>query len=221
MMTSRKRRSPQRTSLRQRAKAVGPAFVAVIGAVAGAATIANFFGIGPGPTPSRTPDGTVSPAALVAITAAALLTEGGQTIYELEGTAKGITDPPWRIFVVAKPTTTAASALLKSGEWAVSSPVTPGADGIWKARLPADQLPPGSTGVTFQPVLVLSEQLSATPKPSFPFLPTGPPPPTGSVAPPPTASSRPSVVAQLRADGPDADIVEAVFDAFVTRLGVP
>jgi hypothetical protein len=165
MMTSRKRRSPQRTSLRQRAKAVGPAFVAVIGAVAGAATIANFFGIGPGPTPTRTPDGTVSPAALVAITAAALLTEGGQTIYELEGTAKGITDPPWRIFVVAKPTTTAASALLKSGEWAVSSPVTPGADGIWKARLPADQLPPGSTGVTFQPVLVLSEQLSATPKP--------------------------------------------------------
>jgi hypothetical protein len=221
MMTSRKRRSPQPNSVAQRAKAKWQTVVALIGVAAGVATIAHFFGIGPGPTPTRTPDGTVSPAALVAITAAALVTEDGQTIYELEGTATGVTDPPWRIFVVAKPTTTAASVLLKSGEWAVSSPVTPGADGVWKARLPADQLPPGSTGVSFQPVLVLSEQLSATPKPSFPLIASGKPRPSGSAAPPPSASSRPSVVAQLRADGPDAAIVEAVFDAFVKRLGVP
>jgi hypothetical protein len=241
-MPSRKRQAPRKWSVQQRAKAAAAAVAAVIAAVASAVTIASFMGLGPGSTGTSQPStagatSDPSPPPLVSIKSAAIKTDGGLTVYEVQGSATGVTDPPWRVFIVAKPvvdpTTLADDADPEGGDWMVSTPVKPDTTGAWMAVIGADQLPPGSTGVTFLPVLVLSGSLAGPPTPS-PSLPTvgGPTPnwctdnqnalPTGCIPEPLAETSAPGdILSQLRGSGPQAPAVWKVFEDFVLRVSAP
>ena len=245
-MPSRKRQAPRKWSVQQRAQAAGAALAALIAVVASGVTIASFMGFGPASTATTqpTPAGAVlsetsnpSPSPFVSIKSAALKTDGGLTIYEVHGSATGVTDPPWRVFIVAKPILDAALSAEESGDidWFVSSAVLPDKTGDWMAILRADKLPPDSSGVTFQPVLVLSDSSAIpTPSPSRPVAmlpPTPVPCPTPLTALPSTCeggvlsetASPPgwSLKDELELNGAESDAVQRVFDAFVSRVSPP
>lgn len=109
-MSARKRRTPTSSSVPERAREVGAAIAAVIAVTAGLVSIASFMGYGPGSSTSSTHD----PSGLrVAITSAAIrTTEGGQAIYEIQGSETGVTDPPWRVYLLAQATARRDMALL-------------------------------------------------------------------------------------------------------------
>jgi len=122
--------------------------VAAVGAVAAVVTIASYLGISPIPSPTP----TLPPEGAVTIVGASLETRNGLTEYKLQGTSSGISDPPWRIYVLAEPKDAGGEV------WSVSNPVKPDSDGTWDVTLrPEGLLRASSTAVTFRPVLVLSD----------------------------------------------------------------
>jgi hypothetical protein len=222
-MPARRRRRLS-AAVQRRLRLIGTLIAAFVGVTAGVVTIASFVGLGPGTSvgPSATSVAPPSLAAmaspktsadsstsstLLAITSAAIRSAGDKTVYEIHGIARGIYNPPWRIFIIAKPISAAGSTAAESDEWWVSNQVIPGLDGSWLAQVDAERFPPGSLGVTFQPVLVQSQGvLSETAVPSG-F--------SGTFW--PIASHAPSdseVMDALSAEGPASDVVEVLFDQF-------
>lgn len=208
--------------------------IGAIGAAASLVTVIAFLGFDPNasqratPTPSEsgqaptvqpgqagggTPDAAAADAVpRVVITSASLTSDADTVSYEVAGTAFGVKDPPWKVFVVARPKSADAVVDTRSeGEWWVSTEVVPGADGTWRALLLGDRLPPGTTGVVFQPLLVTSPDAVPTPTPIQPTLPPGHSPT------PPAVDTVASVEELLSLDGPLAEVVEQTFEAFEIR----
>jgi hypothetical protein len=228
---------PARTNLPgTRAKAlIGVAATAILGA--GLVLSRGFSTIGataspsaapaasPAQAPSAIPSGisdarvvtspSLSPTAVVpqvSITAATVTSVADEISYEVEGVAFGITDPPWKVFVIARPKVANATDTTAS-QWWVSTEVIPTADGRWTATLVADVLPPRSQGVRFEPVLVSSPEPLPTPTlpPPEPTLKPGqtPPPPT-----PPAVDTTASIEQILSEEGPTSEVVERTFGVF-------
>ena len=157
----------------------------------------------PTPTPPATPpshEKAVEPQ-LAITSVVSTLTGAKKVIYEITGTQVGVTDPPWMIYVVAKP-----KGSDKGGGWWVSGQVVPDAQGTWRARVVANIRPRGTIEVT--PLLIKSPAAEPTP---VPILTT--PAPGQSPTPPPmdTVASIEDVLAE---GGPRSDVVERAFAPF-------
>jgi hypothetical protein len=176
--------------------------------------------IGGGPSPSSSPSSSPSPSSgavalsdpMVVITSAMLSSEAGQISYEIDGTAVGVADPPWKLLIIAWPKL--ADAAPPPDGWWVSKEVVPGPDGRWSALLLADVLPRNAKGVRFEPVLVKSLQPVPTTTPPTP-LPTLLP---GQSPTPPAMDTTAGVEEDLAAAGPDADVVDRTFGAFDVEI---